>query len=270
MNAVLIKRTLRDYRLLAAGTAVLLLGFVVLFMFAISSMPLDENRFWLDLPWVRRLMSAMIGADISEMVTRTGFTSFVFTHPLMWIMVIGFLLTLTSGVLSGEIDRGTMDLLATLPISRTRLYASLSVAALLLGLPTCGTVWLGAWLGRSLLGWRDVRLDALALLAFHLYAVYIFIACFAIAVSAACSRRTTALVICFVFVFYAFVLNLLVAFWPAAQKIAFTGFLHYYAPLPIVRDQALRWGDVGVLLGAAAIFWTTGLAVFRRRDLPAT
>lgn len=270
MNAAVIKKTFRDYRLIAGGATVLLLAFVVLFMFAVSSMPLTDVRFWNNIPWIRQLISAMLGADIGEMFTRTSITSFVFTHPLIWIIVIGFVLTFTSGVLAGETDRGTMDLLATLPVSRARIYASLSFVILLFGLPICGSIWLGVCLGRSLVGWGEVRLDLLAMIACHLYATYVFLACFSLAVSALCSRRTTALMLCFVVIFYSFVLNLLVAFWPAAQKIAFTGFLHYYGPLRIVRDDDWQWTDIGVLLGAAVICWTAGLVVFQRRDLPAT
>jgi len=269
MNAPLVIKTFRDYRLLAVGAAAVLLGFVILFMFAVSSMPLADVKFWNDIPWIRKLISAMMGADVGEMFTRNGISSFVFTHPLMWVMVIGFVLTLTSGVISGEVDRGTMDMLATLPISRTRMYTSLTVVALLFGMPLCWTVWLGVWIGRTLVGWAEVQLDAVAILTCHLYAVYVFLALLSIAVSALCSRRTTALLICFAVVFYSFVINLLVAFWPALQKVAFTGFLNYYAPLLIVRDHAWHWGDISVLLAAGLVCWTLGLIGFQRRDVPA-
>ena len=269
MSAALIKKAFRDYRLLVAAAATVLLGFVIVFMFAISSMPLTTVQFWNDIPWIRKLMSAMMGADIGEMFTQNGITSFVYTHPLMWIMVIGSLLTMTSGVLAGEVDRGTMDLLATLPISRTRIYASLTMVAVLFGLPVCWTIWLGVCVGRALVGWGEVRLDVLAILTCHLYAVYVFLACFSMAVSALCSRRTTALLICFVVVFYSFVINLLMAFWPALERIAFTGFLNYYSPLPIVRDHAWHWDDIGVLLAAGLVCWTVGLLGFQRRDVPA-
>ena len=269
MNAALIKKTYRDYRLPALGAVALLIGFVMVFMLAVSTMLLQNGRFWAGLPWVRRLMSAMLGADIGEMLTRTGITSLVFTHALTWVVLIGFLLTLTSGVLAGEIDRGTMDLLAALPISRTGIYTSLSLVALLFGLPICWAVWMGVGLGRMLVGWWDVSLDDMAMLACHLYAVYCFLTCFAIAVSALCNRRTTALLLCFAVIFYAFVVNLIVAFWPAVRKIAFTSFLHYYPPLPIVRDHAMRWNDIAVLLTAGLLCWIAGLIGFRRRDVPA-
>lgn len=262
-------KTIRDYGWFAIGAMLLLLGFVVVMMFAIDSMPMDKSHVWLNLKWVRRLISAMLGADLGDMFTRTGITSLVYTHPMMWTVLISFILSLTSGVLAGEIDRGTMDSLATLPVSRSRYYISMTIATLLYGLPLCWTLWVGVWLGRTLIGWSDVRMDLIAVLTVHLYIVYVFLSCLAVSVSALCNRRTTAVVICFVVVFYSFVLNLIGAFWPAAKEIAFTGFLDYYAPLPIVRDAAWRWGDIGVLLTAGAVFWTLGLIGFSRRDIPA-
>ena len=73
----------------------------------------------------------------------------------------------------------------------------------------------------------------------------------------------------FFLVFYAFVLNLLRAFWPALDVMAWSDFLHYYQTSMIVRDEAYRWGDIGVLVGAAAAWWIVGLTVFVRRDFPA-
>jgi len=127
----------------------------------------------------------------------------------------------------------------------------------------------GVCVGRPLVGAEDVQLGVLGLVAVHLFAVYVFLSCLAMAVSAMCSRRTSALTICFVVVFYAFLLNLLVAFGEAIQSIGFTGFLHYYRPLPIVRDRAWQWGDIAVLLCAGAVLWVAGFVAFRRRDIPA-
>ncbi|MCG8404378.1 MAG: ABC transporter permease [Phycisphaerales bacterium] len=270
MNSALIKKTFRDYLLLTLGATVLLMAFMILFMFAINSMPLEEiGKVWLRVDWMRRLIGSLIGSDVLDSVTMQGMVSVAFSHPLMWIIIIAFLLTVTSGVICGEVDRGTMDLLATLPLSRTSLYTSLTFVTLVLGLPVCGAVWIGLWLGRALVGAHEVQMDVMAIVACHLYAAYVFLACFTMAVSAVCSRRTTALTIDFVAIFYSFLLNLLVMFWSAIEKVAFTGFLHYYAPLPIVRDRVWRWGDMTVLILCGLVFWTAGLLVFRRRDVPA-
>ena len=269
MSGPLIRKTFRDYLPLTMGAAGLLLAFAVLFMFAVHSIPADQTRDWLKLEWIRSLIASLLGADLLESFTPTGFASFVFTHPMTWMVVVAYVFAIGSGVLSGEIDRGTMDLLATLPISRGGIYVSLTVVVLASGLPVCGAVWLGTFCGRALVGDPEIDMAVLGLVVCHLYAVYVFLSCLSIAVSALCDRRSSALTICFVVFFYSFVLNVLAGLWPAIQKIAFTGFLHYYAPLPIVRDRAWQWGDLAVLITAGAALWIVGLVGFSRRDVPA-
>ncbi len=275
MNAALIRKTIRDYLLtwIAAGT--LLTAFVVFYMFIVGSMLERQANIFeivdgLGMDWVRKLMTAMIGSDIAQTMTSTGLASFAFAHPMVWTVIIAFLFTVTSGVLSGEIDRGTMDLLATLPISRGRIYCTLSFVVMGMGIPVCAAVWVGAAIGKSVSNSADVDLAALALLDAHLYAVFILLACFSLAVSAMCSRRGTALAIAFLVVFYSFTLNVLAALWEPAKNIAFTGFLNYYAPLPIIRDRVWRTGDLAVLMATAAVCWAVGFVAFRRRDIPAS
>jgi len=122
MNGPLMRKTFRDYALLAGGTVLLLVLFVVFFMFALKSMPLDQGRVIMEMPWVHNLMNALVGADILATMTPTGMMSFAFAHPMMWTLVIAFVFTLSSGVIAGEVDRGSMDLMATLPMSRSSMY----------------------------------------------------------------------------------------------------------------------------------------------------
>ena len=114
-----------------------------------------------------------------------------------------------------------------------------------------------------------LRLDLLAMAAAHLYSVYVLLACFGLAVSAMCDRRGTAVSICFLVVFYAFVLNFVATMWEPARAIQFTAFLYYYRPLDVTRYAMWRWSEIGVLLGAAAVWWVVGLTAWVRRDIPA-
>lgn len=271
MNPALATRTLRDYLPLGAGAAALLFAFVILFMFATHSIPLDEGRRWLELEWVRRLLNAMLGADLSKALTTTGLASFVFTHPFTWVLVVAFLFTMSSGVLSGEMDRGTMDTLATLPVSRAKIYMSVSVSVLLLGVPILWAAWAGVWLGAKLVGVHEPdMMSRLAVVVVNFHAAYFFIAGLSLAISASCERRTQALMWCFLIVFYSFILNLLAAFWPAAKSASFTGFLHYYMPLPIILSGEWPLRDMAVLLSAGTLIWFAGMIRFCRRDIHVT
>ena len=64
-------------------------------------------------------------------------------------------------------------------------------------------------------------------------------------------------------------LNFLCALWPAARKVEWLSFLHFYTPLPIARSGIISQKDMLTLLIGAAAWWTLGLVVFRRRDIHA-
>ena len=110
----------------------------------------------------------------------------------------------------------------------------------------------------------------LAMVVVNLYAAYVCMAGFALAVSGSSERRGVALVWCFLIIFYSFILNLLAAFWPAAQKISFTGFLHYYAPLPIVLHGEWPTKNLLILVSVGFLTWSAGALRFSRRDIHVT
>lgn len=269
MNLAVMRKTLADYGLIWLGALVLLTGFVILFIFAIHSVPMEQSREWIQLPWVRAFLQAMVGADMTEGFSPTGITSFAFSHPFTWVVLVTFMLTTTSGVLVGEIDRGTMDLLAGLPVSRTSIYASVSSVILVMGLPLCWAMWSGAALGRRAVGDDEIALDRLRAVAWHLYVTYVYVACFGMAVSACSKRRGNAIAFAFAAIFSSFVLNFLCALWPAARKVEWLSFLHFYTPLPVARTGMISKKDMLTLLIGAAAWWTLGLTVFRRRDIHA-
>lgn len=268
MRAIL-KKTCRDYALMWTATLVLILGFTMLYKTALGSVPIEESQHFLRLAWIRRMVAAFAGADLLEVMTPTGFVSFGLSHPMLWILLIGSLFTYVSGALTGEVDRGTIDLVGTLPFTRTSHYFAVSLASIGAGVPLCAAAWAGLWLGGRMGQSSNVDYAILAVVTVHLFAAYVCLAGFSLAVSASCSRRTTALLFCFLPVFYSFVLNVISAFWEPAQRAAWTGYLGYYRPLPIVRDGVWQWGDMATLVTAGIAIWLVGWAVYVRRDFPA-
>lgn len=270
LSLTLIRRTLRDYGLLWFAVCTLLFVFSVLFMYAIHATPIgQQGGDFLKMPFVRRVLTVMLGSDPVVMLTPSVVSSFIFTHPLMWSLTVIFCLSLLSGTIAGEIDRGTMDLLATLPLSRGSIYNSLGVVGIAMALPMCWVVWLGVCAGKRIAGATEVNTDLLIRVTWHLCATQAFIVSFSLAISAACQRRGTAVAIAFFIVFYAFVLNFLRSMWSGLDPLRWTNFLNYFQLMPIVRDQAYRWNDIAVLILASIAWWIGGLIWFTRRDIPA-
>lgn len=270
MNRALFLKTLRDHRMFIMGGSFLLVLFVVVFLFAINSLPMEHTEVWMEIPWIKSLISSLMGSEVSGIFDPSGMATFVFTHPVVLAIVIALIFSIASASLVGEIDRGTIDLLASLPISRSSIYVSVSSALVGCGPLFCLALWIGAMIGRSLTGQNAIRMDQLALVAVQFFFVYVFLCGMSLGVSAMCSRRYVALTICFGVVLYSFTVNVLSAFWPALKMVSYSSFFRFYAPLKIVEAQALQWGSVLVLIIAGSLLWVAGLVVFQRRDFPAT
>lgn len=270
MNVALFLKTLRDHRVFIIGGCFLVVLFVIVFLFAIDSLPMEQTEVWMNVPWIKSLISSLMGSEMTGAFETSGMATFVFTHPVVLAVVIALVFSIGSASLVGEIDRGTIDLLASLPISRSSIYVSVSTALIACGPMLCVSLWGGVLIGRWLTGQSDIRMDDLALVAAQFFFVYVFLCGMALGVSAMCSRRQVALAICFGVVLYAFTVNVLSAFWPALEIVSYSSFFRYYGPLKIVEAHAVQWGSVLVLTVAGAVLWTAGLLVFRSRDFPST
>jgi ABC-type transport system involved in multi-copper enzyme maturation permease subunit len=265
----LVRRTIGDYRWLWIFSAAGILGFLILFNFAMDAIPRENAEVWMNVPWIQKFVSTLVGSDAVLLTKPEGMLSVGFSHPMVWAMLLAFAFTAASGSIAAEIDRGTMDLLATLPVSRPAIYASTSIAVLLMGLVLCWMVWLGAVVGIRIIGVADFRTDWMAIAAANLCTTFVAIAGLSVALSAVAPRRGLAVAVAFGVVFYGFVLNFLKTMWPAAESIAFTSFLHYYEPLIVMRDTAWPWGHMAAMTATGIVFWTAGLIGFCVRDFPA-
>ncbi len=84
---------------------------------------------------------------LSQLLTYAGSIAMTFDEPVLLLCILVWSISRGSDVVSGEINRGTLEMLLSQPISRLRLLGThaLVCVAGLAGL--CGCVWLGLYLG---------------------------------------------------------------------------------------------------------------------------
>ncbi|TWT45096.1 ABC-2 family transporter protein [Phycisphaerae bacterium RAS1] len=270
MNRAVVLKTARDTFWLALVATVGIMLFEMLFVRAMREVPVEIANYWLGHKVFSRLIEALVGARLAENLTPTTLVTIGFAHPLVFALTWALLLTVCTRVIVGEIERGTADLLLTLPISRTRIYLSTSVVWMLAGIPVSLAPWLGMCLAQRFVPlWEPIDLQRLAMLPVNLYLLYLSIGSSATLVSSLTSRRGAAVAIVLTALLASFVLNFLSALWPAAKHVAFVGILNYYQPLPMARDGVWPIGHLAALAGFALAAWLAGLIIFRRRDIPA-
>ncbi|MEX0677985.1 MAG: ABC transporter permease subunit [Pirellulales bacterium] len=247
---------------------VLLFGVEAILAYVMPTFQAQFSEALMQIRFIQTFVGAMLGVNASEPLGQEAFTAFPWVHPVVLALVWAHALVSCTRMPAGEVDRGTVDLTLTLPLTRWGILRAETV------------VWLGAGLIVVVLGlagneaggrYADAagrpELSRSLVVAANLMCLYLAVGGLSWLVSAASSRRGGAIIVVFLILLASFLLNFLAQFWTVAQRIRFLGVLDYYRPLYILRDGTVPWRDLGILLSVAAVLWIAAGIVFSRRDV---
>jgi len=223
---------------------------------------------WSQVPFIQYLFQALLGADVGGRLGTEVLTCIAWLHPAVLALVWGHATVHCTRVPAGEVDRGTVDVLLGMPLSRWQIYRTEAVLWLASGIAILLMGAAGNILG-SLAVAGVLRPDPrrLAGVIANLFGLYFAVGGLAWLVSALSDRRGWAMGVVFAFVLGSFLLNYLAHFWSLADHLSFLSVLHYYRPLPIFRDGAWPVRDIAVLFASGTTLWTAGGLIFARRNL---
>jgi ABC-type transport system involved in multi-copper enzyme maturation permease subunit len=220
------------------------------------------------IPFMRFLLSGLMGNQLGDVVTPRTMQAFVWVHPVPLALVWAHEIILCSRMPAAEIDRGTIDVLLSLPVARRTVYACETI------------VWLASGLIVVLMGLtghliaapnipQELRPDlATALLVLvNLYGLYVAVGGIAFLASSLSNRRGRAVGVVFALLLASFLLNFIANFWQPARQVAFLGLLHYYNPAQILQNGTFPARDIMVLVIVGTLTWLAGGAIFSRRSI---
>jgi ABC-2 type transport system permease protein len=253
--------------------ATLMCGLLLLAVEAVLAyvIPTFQGQFsesLMQIKFIQTFVSAMLGVEATDQLGPEAFSAFPWVHPVVLALVWTHALVCSTRMPVGEIDRGTVDVTLTLPVTRWGMLTAetivwIAAGAIVLALGFAGNE-LGGWYVDDTLRPQVGR--SLIVMA-NLFCLYLAVGGLAWLVSASSNRRGAALIIVLLFLLASFLLNFLSQFWEVADRIAFLGILNYYRPMYMIRDGAVPWGDMGVLLAVAVTLWIAAGVVFSRRDV---
>ncbi|MCP4813902.1 MAG: ABC transporter permease subunit [Planctomycetaceae bacterium] len=144
MNRILLKRYLQDAKWLWLSCALILFIYCWLRVWMVTLF--DMSRFEKVLEQFKHL-EKFSSVPFAELATYTGRIAIAFDEPIVITSIVIWAVARASDSISGELGRGTMELLLAQPVSRTRLFWShAGMTVLGLGLLALVT-FLGTWLG---------------------------------------------------------------------------------------------------------------------------
>jgi hypothetical protein len=223
------------------------------------------------LPFAKSMLSALLGTELGDEFSSRAMQAFLWTHPVVLALTWAHEIVLCTRVPAGEIDRGTIDTLLGLPVSRRAVFLSEAVIWSASGFLMLATGYLGHVLASPAMP-PDMRPGPklAATILTNLYCVYLAVGGIAFLASAISNRRGLAMGEVFALVLASFLLNFLAQFWPPAKKVAFLSVMEYYRPAQIVIQGQFPVGDVAVLLAVAALMLVVASEVFARRNIATT
>lgn len=270
MNRGLCRQFFQDaFPLLLGLTAATMLTELLL-MAVMGEFSQQDQMTLLRQPFIQRFLKTLLGAELTADLSATGLISLGFTHPIIYALSWSFILSVGTRVPAGEIERGTADLLLTLPVSRSVLFVSVSLVvatgAAVLSLGALAGLWIA---DRLLPLWEPLDFVRLSVLAANLFALQLCVCGAALCASSQASRRGTAIELVLGWLLTSFLLAFLGQFSETARAFGAFGVLHYHRPLLIVQRGDWPVRDLAVLIGAGGMLWTAGFLLFRHRDIPA-
>ncbi len=264
----LILKSVRETWVITAIMGAAMLALEVALHVILPQFQTQADDLFLQVPFIRTVISALMGADVGESFTTTLLQAILWLHPVVLTVAWAHAIILCTRIPAGEIERGTIDVLLAQPLSRRAVYAGDSLVCLASGLAVLLGAFLGTRIGAAIWTPDDGALvSTVLLILLNFAALYVAVAGLASLVSALTSRRGKAMGIAFAIVVGSFLLNFLAQAWEPARAVSFLGVLEYYRPADVLRTGRAPVGDVVTLLAIGAASWIAGCVVFQRRDI---
>jgi ABC-type transport system involved in multi-copper enzyme maturation permease subunit len=220
------------------------------------------------MPFVKTFVTALLGTEIGGEITARTMQAFLWVHPVLLALIWGFETTLCTRIPAAEIDRGTIDVLFSWPVSRRKIYYCETLVWLVTGILLICMGLLGHRLAAPSMPdeMRPVMSRVVVVMA-NLFCVYLAVGGIAFLISACSDRRGRAIAIIFALVLASFMLNFVAQFWMLAKKIAFLSVMDYYQPAVVLTSGQFPTADITILLTVAVVTWFVGGEVFARRSI---
>ena len=268
-NAAIFSKTLKDSAVTLALASFGMIAFVILIVYSMLNMGTEFLEIISKIGFVKRIFEVTLGIKVDGEVSINILFAVSFTHGMILMLSWGTLIATTTRVTVGEFERGTADLLLSLPVTRSAVYISTTAAWLVCAIVLTLCPFIGVAIGSQIFVTEEhVDLTRYIAPTANFFAINFAIASVACMFSCWMNRRTHSVGIIVGVAFVSVVLNFIDPFIESFQAIRYFGLLNYFRPVDIVRTGEWPIGSIVILLALGTICWLIGLIVYCRKDVP--
>ncbi len=270
MNLAVWRKAVTDAWLQLAASMVVLLAFGWVFVWLMSTLP--KAALSTLLQFVLDFIKAALPVPVADLTSPRGQLTFPFVHAITFLVCLGWALGRGSAV-AAEINRGTADLLFSLPVRRITLLVAPGAIAALGAAAIAASLWGGIALGLLTV---DVAPDISPVFylpgAVNLFALMLCLIGLTTLVSViSCDRWRTIIITGAIFVIAAGI-DLVRLIWRSGWWLNYCTFMSAYRPQELVlKHPPVGWmalvcnGSLAAL--GLGLFVVAGI-IIARRDIP--
>jgi ABC-2 type transport system permease protein len=270
MNPALWRKAVSDAWLHLLVSSLILIAFAWVFLWLMNMVELGLVATLLKAmpPFFQRLL----GIPIADLATSAGRASILFVHLVTLLVCVGWAVGRGSDPISGEIGRGTMDLLASLPVYRPSLLVPPAVMAAFGAAVLAASVWLGIAIGLATIKIEGVTLAKFLPGAVNLFSMMFCLGGITAFISSWSRDRWRTIFITIGFFLVSLILEMVGRMWEKGGWIQYLSFLSAFQPQELILlPEKSGWPAIrydAVLLGLGLLSYLAAAIIFWRRDVP--
>ena len=211
------------------------------------------------------------GPDESALIFQAGaftYVGYLNIEYISWLpLLLGiYAVVYCGGLVSKEVERGTLDVVLSQPVERTTFLLSKLSGFLTLALTATAFSTIAVLLGGLTIG-EDASVSnviAVHAVSFLLVAAIAGYSTLASCVSLDPGRSLAAAGVLTALTYF---VNVLGSAIEAVGWLKYVSLFYYYDSLQVLAEGAINWAGVGVYVGVFAVTTVSAVLVFRRKDL---
>ncbi len=272
-NTAIWKKTWGDQRGLVLAMAALWSAFPWIYLWLSAQIPMNAFHDVL-LRAIPEDWQKLSGVPFAEVATYAGRVALAFVDPVVVLAATVWGITRGSDAVSGQVERGTMEMLLAQPVTRRAVFFTQACATTAGAAVLCSVLLAAVWTAVSFGPWAGkVEPERFVPAVLNVFGLMVCMAGITAAVSAADSYRWRTIGILCGFYVFSILAKLIGRMSGIFSWVGYLSVFNAYEPQRLVGGAADAWRLLavydGVLLGVGVLGFVIGGIIFSRRDLPA-
>ncbi len=283
MNAAVWRKTLNESRWLLAGSVALMFTVHWLRVWISSYFALGDLKSMLS--FLPEFAEQLLPVPVSQIATTVGRIAVAYDDPIVLLTITVWAISRGSDAISGELNRGTMEMLLAQPVTRLGVIGAQGAVTLLGAALLASAAWIGTSAGLATVTLEetvDPRVFIPA--ALNVFAMTAFLAGLTTLVSSATDIRSRTIGIVGGFYAISMIMKIIGRLVPHWDWLTYCSFFTPFEPQLLVSNSIKPWniwttvpdsyvlgglGYDGILIGLGLASYIVASIIFCHRDLPA-